>query len=402
MFETINPAPPDAILGLSEAFQKDPNPQKINLGVGVYKDENGQTPVLSCVKEAEQRLLQAEASKSYLPIDGLEAYTALSQQLIFGRGHEIVRDGRAATVQTPGGTGALRVAGDFVRRMFPQATVWLSDPTWPNHPNVFGSAGLPVASYPYFKATRNSVDFDGMLAVLEHIPAGDVLLIHGCCHNPTGADLSQEQWQQVAVMCAQRGILPLLDFAYQGFGDGLHEDAGGVRVVAAHCREFLVASSYSKNFGLYNERIGALTLVAADTATTDTARSHLKICIRTNYSNPPAHGGQIVATILGDANLRHQWAAELATMCNRINAMRHLFVKTLNEQRVERDFSFMAHQRGMFSYSGLTAAQVQALREQYAVYIIDSGRINVAGMTTANMDYLCTAIAEVLRSGKHG
>ena len=241
-----------------------------------------------------------------------------------------------------------------------------------------------------------------MLAVLEHIPAGDVLLIHGCCHNPTGADLSQEQWQQVASMCAQRGILPLLDFAYQGFGDGLHEDAGGVRVVAAHCREFLVASSYSKNFGLYNERIGALTLVAADTATAATARSHLKICIRTNYSNPPAHGGQIVATILGDANLRHQWTAELATMCNRINAMRHLFVKTLNEQRVERDFSFMAHQRGMFSYSGLTAAQVQALREQYAVYIIDSGRINVAGMTTANMDYLCTAIAEVLRSGKHG
>lgn len=402
MFETINPAPPDAILGLSEAFQKDPNPQKINLGVGVYKDENGQTPVLACVKEAEQRLLQAEASKSYLPIDGLEAYTALSQQLIFGMGHEIVRDGRAATVQTPGGTGALRVAGDFVRRMFPQATVWLSDPTWPNHPNVFGSAGLSVASYPYFKATRNSVDFDGMLAVLEHIPGGDVLLIHGCCHNPTGADLSREQWQQVASMCAQRGILPLLDFAYQGFGDGLHEDTGGVRVVAAHCREFLVASSYSKNFGLYNERIGALTLVAADAATAATARSHLKICIRTNYSNPPAHGGQIVAMILGDANLRHQWAAELATMCNRINAMRHLFVKTLNEQRVERDFSFMAHQRGMFSYSGLTAAQVQALREQYSVYIIDSGRINVAGMTTANMDYLCTAIAEVLRSGKYG
>jgi aspartate/tyrosine/aromatic aminotransferase len=236
-----------------------------------------------------------------------------------------------------------------------------------------------------------------MIAALETIPAGDVLLLHGCCHNPTGADLSQEQWQAVAAVCAQRGILPLLDFAYQGFGDGLEEDAAGVRIVAEHCREFLVASSYSKNFGLYNERVGALTLVASSADAAEAANSHLKICVRTNYSSPPAHGGQIVAEILGDPDLRQRWEVELAEMRNRINDMRHLFVETLDEQSVGRDFSFIASQRGMFSYSGLTPAQVQALRERHSVYIVGSGRINVAGMTEANMDYLCAAIADVLK-----
>lgn len=397
MFEVISPAPPDAILGLTDAFKKDPNPRKVNLGVGVYKTADGQTPVLASVKEAERRLLQEEASKSYLPIDGSEAYAALAQQLLFGAEHEIVRSGRAVTVQTPGGTGALRVAGDFVRRMFPQATVWLSAPTWPNHPNVFGSAGLAVASYPYFDPATNGVDFGGMRAALADIPGGDVLLLHGCCHNPTGADLSPEQWQTVARLCAERGVLPLLDFAYQGFGDGLDADAVGVRAVAEHCQEFLVASSFSKNFGLYNERVGALTLVAADANAAEAARSHLKLCIRTNYSNPPAHGGQIVATILADEALRRQWQEELAVMRNRINDMRHLFVETLDEQGVDRDFSFIARQRGMFSYSGLTPAQVQALRERHSVYIVGSGRINVAGMTPDNMDYLCAAIGDVLK-----
>ena len=396
MFEAINPAPEDSILGLSEAFQKDPNPRKISLGVGVYKDGSGQTPVLASVKEAERRLLQTEATKSYLPIDGLETFGVLSQQIIFGREHAIVSDGRAATVQTPGGTGALRVAADFARRVFPQATLWLSDPTWPNHPNVFGAAGLQVASYPYFDAAASAVAFDRMMAALETIPAGDLLLLHGCCHNPTGADLSPQQWQAVAAVCAERGILPLLDFAYQGFGDGLTEDASGVRIVADHCREFLVASSYSKNFGLYNERVGALTLVADNADAAVAANSHLKVCVRANYSNPPAHGGQIVATILGDAELRQRWEAELSAMRNRINDMRHLFVETLDEQRPARDFSFIVRQRGMFSYSGLTPTQVQALRERHAVYIVGSGRINVAGMTAANMDYLCAAIADVL------
>ena len=397
MFEAISPAPEDSILGLTEAFKKDPNPNKINLGVGVYKDGGGQTPVLSTVKEAEERLLRSEATKSYLPIDGLAAYAALSQAIVFGSEHPILSAGRAATVQTPGGTGALRVAADFVRRISPQATVWLSDPTWPNHPNVFGSAVLQVQSYPYFEAETNGVAFDRMLAALEDIPAGDVLLLHGCCHNPTGADLSTQQWQAVAALCAERSILPLLDFAYQGFGDGLDEDASGVRIVADHCREFLVATSYSKNFGLYNERVGALTLVADSAEAAETANSHMKICVRTNYSNPPAHGGQIVAEILGDSELRQRWEEELAEMRNRINDMRHLFVEALDQQGAGRDFSFIARQRGMFSYSGLTPEQVQALRERHSVYIVGSGRINVAGMTEANMDYLCEAIADVLK-----
>lgn len=397
MFETITSAPADAILGLTDAFKEDPNPNKINLGVGVYKDGGGQTPVLATVKEAEQRLLCSEATKSYLPIDGLAEYGRLSQQLVFGREHPILSEGRAATVQTPGGTGALRVAADFVRRIFPRATVWLSDPTWPNHPNVFGSAALQVQSYPYFEATTNGVAFDRMMAALETIPKGDVLLLHGCCHNPTGADLSTQQWQAVASVCADRGILPLLDFAYQGFGDGLDEDATGVRIVADHCREILVATSYSKNFGLYNERVGALTLVADSTEAADAANSHMKICVRTNYSNPPAHGGQIVAEILGDHELHRRWEKELAEMRNRINDMRNLFVETLDEKGAGRDFSFIARQRGMFSYSGLTPAQVQALRERHSVYVVGSGRINVAGMTEANMDYLCEAIADVLK-----
>ena len=397
MFETISPAAEDSILGLTVEFQKDPNPKKINLGVGVYKDGGGQTPVLSTVKEAEERLLRSEATKSYLPIDGLASYAELSQQIVFGSEHTILSDERAATVQTPGGTGALRVAADFVRRITPQATVWLSDPTWPNHPNLFGGAALQACSYPYFDAESNGVDFDRMMAALKTIPGGDILLLHGCCHNPTGADLSSQQWQEVAALCAERGILPLLDFAYQGFGDGLEEDASGVRIVADHCREFLVATSYSKNFGLYNERVGALTLVAASSEAAEAAHSHLKICVRTNYSNPPAHGGQIVAEILGDPELRRRWEAELADMRNRINDMRHLFVETLDEQGAERDFSFIAHQRGMFSYSGLTPPQVQALRERHSIYIVGSGRINVAGMTEANMEYLCAAIADVLK-----
>ncbi len=397
MFETINPAPEDSILGLTVAFQKDSNPNKINLGVGVYKDGNGQTPVLATVKEAEERLLRSEATKSYLPIDGLAAYAALSQQIVFGSGHDILAAGRAATVQTPGGTGALRVAADFVRRISPQATIWLSDPTWPNHPNVFASAALQVQTYPYFEAETNSVAFDRMMAALETIPTGDVLLLHACCHNPTGADLSPQQWQAVAAVCAERGILPLLDFAYQGFGDGLDEDATGVRFVAEQCRELLVAASYSKNFGLYNERVGALTLVAANSEAAEAAHSHLKICVRTNYSNPPAHGGQIVAEILGDPDLRQRWEAELADMRNRINDMRHLFVETLDEQGAGRDFSFIAQQRGMFSFSGLTPEQVQALRERHSVYVVGSGRINVAGMTEANVERLCSAIVDVLK-----
>ncbi len=397
MFEQFTPAPPDAILGLTEAFKTDPNPKKVNLGVGVYKDAQGRTPILASVKEAETRMLQNEKTKSYLGIDGSPEYAAAVQALLFGNDHPIVTGKRAVTAQSPGGTGALRVAADFVASMFPNATVWLSDPTWPNHPSIFKAAGLAVKSYPYFDAATNGVQFDAMLATVKTIPAGDVLLIHGCCHNPTGADLSKAEWQQIAAVVAERQILPLVDFAYQGFGDGLNEDALGMKTVCDQVNEVLIASSFSKNFGLYNERIGALTLVGTTAEAAETALGHIKLAIRANYSNPPAHGAAIVTTVLGDPQLRAQWESEVTEMRDRINTMRHLFVETLNEKGVEQDFSFIAQQRGMFSYSGLKPEHVKALREKHGVYIVGSGRINVAGMTEGNMDYLCEAIADVLK-----
>lgn len=397
MFETFTPAPPDAILGLTEAFKQDKNPKKINLGVGIYKDEQGRTPVLQSVKQAEERLLQQEATKNYLGIDGLPEYDAAVQELLFGAGHEVLTSKRAVTAQAPGGTGALRVAADFIARLMPGVRVWLSDPTWPNHPNVFKAAGLQVGSYPYFEERRNGVNFAGMLKAIGNMPAGDVLLLHGCCHNPTGSDLTAAQWREVAAVVAERKVLPLIDFAYQGFADGLREDATGLLAMAQPGCELLVASSFSKNFGLYNERVGALTLVAKEEKSAATALSHIKQAIRANYSNPPAHGALIVSTVLGDPALRAQWEAEVAAMRERINTMRHLFVETLNEKGVTRDFSFIAQQRGMFSFSGLNNAQVQALRDKYAIYVVGGGRINVAGMTEANMDYLCSAIADVLQ-----
>ena len=397
MFEQIVAAPPDAILGLSEAFKNDPNPNKINLGVGVYKDASGKTPVLNSVKQAETKILAEETTKSYLPIDGGPAYAAATQRLLFGDGHEIISSGRAVTAQTPGGTGALRVAADFIAATLPGKRVWISDPTWPNHPSVFAAAGLETATYPYFDKATNGVAFDAMLAAINEIPAGDVLLLHGCCHNPTGVDLSPEQWVQVRDVIVDHGLLPLVDFAYQGFADGLREDAAGLLTLAQSGTEMLIASSFSKNFGLYNERIGAMTLVAGDADAASAALSHIKRAIRANYSNPPAHGGAIVATVLTDPALRAEWEAEVTAMRERINTMRHLFVETLNEKGVDRDFSFIARQRGMFSFSGLNPEQVKALRDRYAIYIVGSGRINVAGMTEANMDYLCAAIADVLQ-----
>lgn len=396
MFEQITPAPPDAILGLTEAFRKDPNPNKINLGVGVFKDATGNTPILASVKEAENRLLNSETSKTYLPIDGLPAFNSATQTLLFGEDHEIVRSKRAATAQAPGGTGALRVAADTIAKLMKGATVWVSNPTWPNHPGVFQSAGLEVKTYPYFDPATNSLDFEAMMATLRTIPAGDVVVLHGACHNPTGVDLTPEQWKEVAATLAERKILPLVDFAYQGFADGLMEDAKGLHIIAETGIDLLVANSYSKNFGLYNERIGALTMVAQNEEAAQALLSHVKQSIRSNFSNPPAHGGAIVATILNDPKLRAQWEQEVAEMRDRINGLRHLFVETLNEKGVERDFSFITRQRGMFSFSGLNPDQVKALRERYSIYIVGSGRISVAGMSEDSMDYLCNAIADVL------
>ena len=396
MFEQLEVAPDDPILGLTEAFKKDPNPEKINLSVGVYKDAKGATPVLDTVKEAERRILDKETSKSYMPIDGAADYAAAVQRLVFGADHDIVTGGRAATSHTPGGTGALRVAADFIKTMYPKAKVWLSDPTWPNHPSIFEAAGVETANYPYYDAASKSLDFDALLSVLKTVPAGDFVLLHGCCHNPSGMDPDLAQWKAIAGCAQAQGWIPFFDFAYQGLADGVDEDAAGLRAFCGAGAELLVCTSFSKNFGLYCERTGALTLVGATADAAQRAQGHVKRCIRTNYSNPPAHGAAIVTTILNDPELRQRWDAEVATMRDRINGMRELFVETLKEKGVTRDFSFLIEQRGMFSFSGLTKDQVQTLKTKYAIYIVGSGRINVAGMTRGNMDRLCEAIASVL------
>lgn len=396
MFQSVKPAPPDPILGLTEAFNADPNPDKINLGVGVYKDARGKTPVLESVRAAERRLLETEASKSYKPIDGDPAFGQAIRPMIFGPEHRIITEQRVATTHCPGGTGALRTAAEYLRHQHPTAKVWLSEPTWANHPKIFAAAGLETERYAYFDNLTNTLSFEAMIDSLGKVPAGDVVLLHGSCHNPTGADPTAEQWARIAEVLAERQIVPLVDFAYQGFGDGLEEDALGVRVLADRLDELMVCTSYSKNFSLYNERVGALSVVAGDPGTVGAVQSHVKAWIRANYSNPPAHGAAIVTTIVNDRELTAQWAEELAAMRERINRMRTLFVETLKSRGVARDFDFIADQRGMFSFSGLTEEQVKQLREQYAIYIVGSGRINVAGMTESNMDRLCEAIASVL------
>ncbi|MFO7974673.1 MAG: amino acid aminotransferase [Candidatus Hydrogenedentota bacterium] len=396
MFEKLEMAPPDAILGLTAAFKADPNADKINLGVGVYQDANGRTAALPCVEAAEKRLLKAGPIEGYLPIDGAPEYAAVVQALVFGENHAVITEKRAATSQTPGGTGALRVAGDFLRTRFPPAKIWMSEPTWANHGNVFGAAGIDTAMYPYYDAASHSLAFDAMAEALEQVPAGDVVLLHGCCHNPTGVDPTAEQWRQLSDIAVKAGWLPFFDFAYQGLGAGLDEDAVGVRAFADAGCDMLVASSFSKNFGLYCQRVGALSLVASTADAAKAAQSHVKKCIRANYSNPPAHGGRLVITVLSDPELRVMWEEDVKGMRDRINGMRDLFVETLKSKGVTQDFSFIKEQKGMFSFSGLTKAQVDALRQKYSIYIVGSGRINVAGMTKKNMDYLCTAIADVL------
>jgi len=393
MFEAIQTAPPDPILGLTEEFKRDPNPAKINLSVGVYQDESGTTPILESVKQAERLLVDEESSKSYLGIAGSPAYTAQAQQLIFGTD---VDSGLLATVQTPGGTGALRVAADLLRRQFPHIRIWCSQPTWANHPHVFQSAGLDVQFYPYLDTTGHGLDITAMLRELSEARPGDVICLHACCHNPSGIDPTREQWQEIATLLKDRQLLPLVDFAYQGFGVGLHEDAEGIRVLAATGLELLVCSSYSKNFGLYAERVGALTVMARTAAAAEATLSQLKTTIRANYSNPPKHGAAIVARILTDSTLRALWEQEVDGMRQRIQRMRHLFVDTLRAKGVQRDFSFLLEQQGMFSFSGLNPMQVDELRKKHGVYIVGSGRINVAGMTESKMEPLCDAIADVL------
>ena len=396
MFESISAAPADPILGLADLFRADDRPNKINLGIGVYKDETGKTPVLTSVKKAEQYLLENETTKNYLSIDGLADFARCTQELLFGEESALIAAGRACTAQTPGGTGALRVAADFLANQTSVKRVWVSNPSWPNHKNVFNAAGLEVCDYQYYDAENHSLDFDGMIASLQEAKAGDVVLFHGCCHNPTGVDPSAEQWKQLAQLSQEKGWLPLFDFAYQGFARGLDEDAEGLRIFAATHQELIVASSYSKNFGLYNERVGALTLVAANSDVAKTSFSQVKYTIRSNYSNPPSHGAAVVATILGNDALRTIWVQELTDMRQRIQRMRQLFVNTLAEKGAGQDFSFIIKQNGMFSFSGLTKDQVVRLRDEFGVYAVNSGRVNVAGMTPDNMSALCEAIVAVL------
>jgi aspartate/tyrosine/aromatic aminotransferase len=334
MFEKLELAPPDAILGLTEAFKNDPNPDKINLSVGIYKDQTGQTPIFSAVKKAEHRILGTETGKSYLPIVGSPEFAAVAQEFTFGHDHEIIASKRATSAQTPGGTGALRIAGMFLKKVRPNAKMWVSDPTWANHKGIFGDAGLEIATYPYYNAAEKSLNFPAMIAALENIPAGDIVLLHSCCHNPTGVDPSPDQWQQIAKVLSDKNILPLMDFAYQGFGNGIDTDAIGVRTVCQTVPEALIANSFSKNFGLYNERVGGLTAICPNAETAAKVKSHVAICIRRNYSNPPAHGGAIVTTVWNDPELRNEWETELTDVRSRIQQMRSDLVSTLKAKGV--------------------------------------------------------------------
>ena len=396
MFTNVQIAPADPIMGLTESFNADPNPDKINLSVGVYKDASGRTPVLGTVKEAERRIVDQESSKGYLPMTGEPLYCARVQELLFGEDHEIIAAKRAATAQCPGGTGALRIAGDYLHTLHPDSTLWLSDPTWANHNTIFAAAGVQCEKYAYRDPKTNGLDFDAMYESIKKIPRGDVILLHGCCHNPTGIDPTPEQWAKIGDLLDQQGVFPLVDFAYQGLANGIEEDRAGLLELIKKVRQLAVCSSFSKNFGLYRERTGALTIVADDADQAAKVMSQVKLRIRYNYSNPPSHGGQIVAVVLSDPELKAKWIEEVAGIRKRINEMRHLFVKTLKEKGVKQDFSSIIDQRGMFSFSGLTKPQVDRLREEYSIYIVGSGRINVAGMTPDNMDRLCEAIKAVV------
>ena len=383
-------------MGLSEAFKADTRPGKINLGVGVYKDAEGNTPILDCVKVAERRILETQKSKAYKPIDGDPAYGEIVQKLMFGEDHPLLTSGRVVTAHTVSGTSALRVAADYLDRLHPDITLWMPNPTWANHPKVFGLAGVTTESYPYGNPSATGLDIDAMIEGLRAIPKGHVVLLHGCCHNPSGIDPTPEQWKAIAETLAEGGAVPLLDFAYQGFGDGVDEDAIGLTSLADVCDELIVCTSFSKNMSLYNERVGSVSFVTKTAEIASAVRSQVKVTIRTNYSNPAAHGGNIVINVLGNPELRQIWLGELAGMRDRINQMRQLFADTMKSKGAQRDFSYITRQRGMFSFSGLNKEQVDTLREKHAIYMVGSGRVNVAGMTEANMDHLCTAIAGVM------
>jgi aromatic-amino-acid transaminase len=396
ILKKIEMAPKDPILGVTEAYVADQNPNKVNLGVGVYTDDNGKVPVLQCVRTAEKKLGENATPRNYLPIDGIAAYDRAVQETLFGKDTPAVKDGRIVTVQTLGGTGGLKVGGDFLKRVNPGVDLYISDPSWENHRAIFEYAGYTVKTYPYYDAATNGLKFDAMLACFEALPARTVVLLHACCHNPTGVDLTPAQWEKVIDVVKRRDLVPFLDIAYQGFADGLEEDSATIRRFTAECEAVFVSSSFSKSLSLYGERVGALSIVTSSKEEASRTLSQLKRVIRTNYSSPPTSGGQVVATVLTTPELRQQWDQELGQMRERIKAMRKLLVEKIRALRSDFDFNFIIEQRGMFSYSGLTKEQVKRLREEYSIYAIDSGRICVAALNTKNIDYVAKAIAKVL------
>ena len=399
LFAAVEMAPRDPILGLSEQFNADTNPAKVNLGVGVYFDDQGKLPVLACVSAAEKQLLESPKAKGYLPIDGIAVYDKAVQALVFGADSEAVTSGRVATVQALGGTGALKVGADFLKKLEPGARVLISDPSWENHRALFGSAGFEVANYPYYDAATGGIRFDAMVAALQAAKPGTIVALHACCHNPTGCDLLPAQWERVAEVCTQRGLVPFLDMAYQGFGEGIAEDGAAVRCFLSRGLSFFVATSFSKSFSLYGERVGALSVVCGSAEEAARVLSQLKIVIRTNYSNPPTFGAQVVATVLTTPALRAMWEQELTGMRQRIRAAREQLVAKLRAAGVAGDLDYITRQKGMFSYSGLSKEQMQRLRSEFGIYGLDSGRICVAAINSRNIDAVVAALARVMQGG---
>lgn len=396
MFNKLTAMPADPILGLLTQYREDTHPQKVDLGVGVYKDPAGHTPILNCVKKAEKFRLDTETTKVYIGPTGSPQFNTLMTELAFGAGHSAILANRIRTLSTPGGTGALRVAGDFIKRCNPNAVLWVSDPTWANHTGLFEAAGITVKTYPYYDYDSKSLKFDEMLAALSQVSSDDVVLFHACCHNPSGMDLTTEQWDKVVALTKEQGFTPLIDMAYQGFGDGVDIDAYGVRQMAAAVDNMILCSSCSKNFGLYRERIGSCSVIAKDANTANVAQSVLLYVVRCLYSMPPAHGAAIVETILASAELKQEWLDELKVMRDRINGNRAILVDKLKANGVDRDFSFIARQKGMFSFLSVNPEQVARLQKEFSIYMVGSSRISIAGISEDNVDYLAQSIAKVL------
>jgi aromatic-amino-acid transaminase len=396
LFTAVEMAPRDPILGLNEQFNADTNPRKVNLGVGVYYDDNGKLPLLECVQAAETQMMDDPKARGYLPIDGIAAYDSAVKSLVFGAESEPVKAGRVATIQALGGTGGLKVGADFLFKLNPNAKVLVSDPTWENHRGIFSQAGFTVEAYPYYNAARRGIDFDGMLTALNVAAEGTVVVLHACCHNPTGYDITSAQWDQVIATVKARKLVPFVDMAYQGFGHGIAEDGAVIGKFVDSAQDFFVATSFSKSFSLYGERVGALSVVCENKQEADRVLSQLKIVIRANYSNPPTHGGQVVATVLNTPKLRALWEKELGDMRVRIKQMRVALVEKLKAAGVKQDMSFITLQIGMFSYSGLSKDQMVRLRNEFGVYGTDTGRMCVAALNSKNIDYVCESIAKVL------